>query len=146
MALLTIWAVGVRRYGRSRERGQDDGDIVLARPGAERGGSHDGSGRDRYNLDHADRYRVADPRQRSRYGRSRSRERGEARVTESARACSYILSEDVITENQSILAVNALAVNVLAVNVLAVNRPRSLYSVKSVFCTLNSIKNCLGHP
>ena len=37
-------------------------------------------------------------------------------VTESARAHSYFSSKQVITENLSILAVNALAVNVLAVN------------------------------
>ena len=36
-------------------------------------------------------------------------------VTESARACSYILSKQV-QKNMLILAVNALAVNVLAVD------------------------------
>ena len=55
-------------------------------------------------------------------------------VTESARACSYIVSEE-IQKAWSIWAVIALAVNVLAVN-----RPLSLYIVsKSGLCTLFSV-------
>ena len=62
------------RYSRSRSRERGEAHD-FRHPGAGRGGSHDGSGRDRHTLDHADRYRVADSRERHRHERCRSRDR-----------------------------------------------------------------------